>query len=787
MNHDCDVLEPLLFAFTEGEVSEAERLEIDEHLCGCARCSERVEEERRLTTALRADRTLSLRPTRRPRRRWGTLGALGVGCVATLVAVFMFMEPSAYGSITRKNLDPNLDVSQQERDLGRSNHVALPAGSAASIEIDGVCSINATGPVTFELDKVDQGWKLTLIKGQIQVTREQPASKVTMVVVNAAGRHVLDRGNHVFDAVAKVDQPPSLQAARLMQLGFEAFYEADDMKLAAKFLQEAADHPEAGQTLRAQALFYLAAAQSNAENHKEALKTAKLWRLTSNEPECEVINSITAAANWELGQRKEAVALWERMLRLNPKTPFRPFVEAHLARARNLEAEGSPKARPRSGPQRPQTLEPLPGAQGKWKAGDVIWSFDLKAPCYGSATAADIDGDQDLKIAFGTYYNDEHLYVLNAKTGKLAWRKKSKGGPLDASVLIHDVNGDGRLELVWGDSAYGRIYCADSKGKLLWTYDGPSGTDSPPAAADLDGDGRIEIVYGTMKVRGKEGRVVVLDGKKGTEKWSVKVPGHVQSEPALVDLNGDGVLDILVTNWMGDGYLRALSGVKGKELWRFETSDWIYHGVSVADFDRDQKPEIVVADRKGKVWLLEGESGKKVWHTKVKGESDGMVFGPTTLVEARGDKVPEIVVCGTHVHLLNAKNGKEIWTKRFQGRSIARGVAVGDLDGDGKEDLVFGQGKSLRVLRASDGKELWAAELKVGDHVWEHVDNAPLIDDFDGDGFLDVFIITGKGTSDESRPKNYGRAYLLRGGRGKSQGHRPWRTFRGSARRLGRR
>jgi hypothetical protein len=85
----------------------------------------------------------------------------------------------------------------------------------------------------------------------------------------------------------------------------------------------------------------------------------------------------------------------------------------------------------------------------------------------------------------------------------------------------------------------------------------------------------------------------------------------------------------------------------------------------------------------------------------------------------------------------------------------------------------------LRVVRAADGEELWSAELEVGEDPREGIDHAPLILDLDGDGHLDVFVVSGKGTSDDSRPRNYGRAFALRGGRGKARPGAVWTTFRG--------
>jgi|TARA_B100000959_G_C14941833_1_gene608167 outer membrane protein assembly factor BamB len=414
----------------------------------------------------------------------------------------------------------------------------------------------------------------------------------------------------------------------------------------------------------------------------------------------------------------------------------------------------------------------------------LLWSFELKAPSYGSGAAADIDGDGKPEIVFGTYYNDEHVYALNGEDGSLLWKFKSEGGPVDTSILLHDLTGDGRPEVVFGDSASGTLFCLKGDGEVLWKFAGQSGTDSPPAAADLDGDGKVEVVYGTMKKGGKDGFVNVLDGATGNPIWSVEMPGHIQSEPGLADLNGDKVLDVLVANWMGDGKLRALSGKDGEELWSFETNDSVYHGVSIADFDKDKKPEVAIADRNGNVWLLEGESGELVWQTELKDEHKGAVFAPTNLVKQSGNKVPWIVVCGQHLHLIDGRKGEVKWRNDYGKGSIQRGVAIADIDGNRKPDLAFVVGTRLYVVRAEDGKELWSEEMRVGEGIYEG-GGAPLILDLDGDGHLDIFLVMGRGLSDDTRLQNYGRAIALRAGKGKPDKGNQWLTFRGGPQRIG--
>ena len=414
----------------------------------------------------------------------------------------------------------------------------------------------------------------------------------------------------------------------------------------------------------------------------------------------------------------------------------------------------------------------------------LLWSFELEAPSYGSGAAADIDGDGKPEVVFGTYYNDEHVYALNGEDGSLLWKFKSEGGPVDTSILLHDLTGDGQPEVVFGDSAYGTLFCLKGDGEVLWKFAGQSGTDSPPAAADLDGDGKIEVVYGTMKKSGKDGFVNVLDGATGNPIWSVEIPGHIQSEPGLADLNGDTVLDVLVANWMGDGKLRALNGKDGEELWGFETKDSVYHGVSIADFDKDKKPEVAIADRNGNVWLLEGESGEPVWESKLTGEYDGAVFAPTNLVKQSGTKAPWLVVCGQHLHMIDGRDGEIKWRNEYGKNSIKRGVAIADIDGNRKPDLVFVVGTRLYAVRAKDGKEIWSEELRIGDKPHEGA-GAPLILDLDGDGRLDIFLVMGRGLSDETRPQNYGRAIAIRAGKGKPDKGNQWPTFRGGSQRTG--
>lgn len=403
---------------------------------------------------------------------------------------------------------------------------------------------------------------------------------------------------------------------------------------------------------------------------------------------------------------------------------------------------------------------------------EPMWQLDLGSASYGGGALGDLEGNGRLSIVFGTYFNDEKLYCLDARTGKPRWTFKSEGGPWDASVALADLDGDGKLEILAADSATGTLFCLDPKGKVAWKYRLPSSTDSPPAVADLDGDGKPEVVVGTMTTRDRHGRVVCLDPVTRKAKWTARVPGHVQSEPVLIDLDGDGKLDVIITTWRGDRSIHAFHGPTGKPLWSAAMMGDMYHGVSAFDY---KGALVLAASIKGDVALLDGK-GRPLWVR----QPGGYLFGPTCVADVDGDGVPEVVVVSNRVTVYDLL-GRVRWQSRAYG-SINRGCAVADVDGDGRPELLFGSSdRRFRALDGATGELKWSFDATVKGHVYEWLDGAPLVGDFDGDGRQEVFFVAGKGTSDATRKANYGRAYALKLGRGKGG----WPLFRGNPRRSG--
>jgi outer membrane protein assembly factor BamB len=406
----------------------------------------------------------------------------------------------------------------------------------------------------------------------------------------------------------------------------------------------------------------------------------------------------------------------------------------------------------------------------------ILWSYDLKAPSFGSSAVGDIDGDGKPEIVFGTYFNDQHVYALNAEDGSLLW-KHDTGGCNDASPAIADVDLDGKLEVIIPASSPCKCYCFDgATGAVKWSADTGSGNciDSPPAVADLDNDRKPEVIFGTFG-----GFLFCLNGEDGSVCWKTNLGSEscIQSGPSICDLNGDKQLDVVVAQWRGDHRICGVKGSDGSVLWSSDLpADNMYHGASIADIDEDGKPEIAIGSYDHHVYVLNGEDGSRLWDY----EAPYYVGAPTAIADLNNDRHLEIVFAAdTKVGVLS-HTGSLLWSYTAGG-GVFRGAAIADVDGNGVLDIVFGgdDGK-LTALSGDDGHVVWTIDLAAHYGKTYQIGHAPVIADLDGDGKLDVFVVGGLGRYPAE--SNHGRAYAVAAGEGKGPG---WPMFRNDLRHSG--
>jgi hypothetical protein len=300
-----------------------------------------------------------------------------------------------------------------------------------------------------------------------------------------------------------------------------------------------------------------------------------------------------------------------------------------------------------------------------------------------------------------------------------------------SSVAVADVNGDGKPDLVVVNYVVGNGNGSGSVGVLLGNGDGTFQTAVTygsggyeavsVAVADVNGDGKPDIVVGNSIASDNpnQGSVGVLLGNgDGTFQTAVTYGsgGYYFPSVAVADVNGDGKPDLVVANCSQGGGCGGSSGngvvgvLLGNGDGTFQTAVAYGSGgleassVAVADVNRDGKPDIVVANVcvnddncAGTVAVLLG-NGDGTFQTAVTYGSGGYEAGSVVVADVNGDGKPDIVVlsvcaigssCGVVGVLLGNGDGTFQTAVTYgSGGYGASSVAVADVNGDGKPDIV---------------------------------------------------------------------------------------------------
>ena len=101
-----------------------------------------------------------------------------------------------------------------------------------------------------------------------------------------------------------------------------------------------------------------------------------------------------------------------------------------------------------------------------------------------------------------------------------------------------------RLSLICVVALISLANCRPRKSKIVWDKDFPViGSQSSPRAADLNGDGVLDIVMGAGKNEfqfSKQG-ILAFDGKTGEFLWQQDATDQVYGSATFCDITGDGI------------------------------------------------------------------------------------------------------------------------------------------------------------------------------------------------------------------------------------------------------
>jgi hypothetical protein len=362
---------------------------------------------------------------------------------------------------------------------------------------------------------------------------------------------------------------------------------------------------------------------------------------------------------------------------------------------------------------------------------EKIWTSFIGSKSINTIEVADYDGDGIKEILLG--YSDGTIDIYNGKTREL---KKSLMVSSDGitSIVFADADNDSNNELVIATSAktyildpfsyitkytlpkggnYVRVGKLDDSGKneivlssgfvykltgstlsLVWNF--IASGDGYVELSDIDKDGKQEIVFAQQWYY-----IYVYDVDTQTTKYSIKTNLDINSL-LLTDVNNDGVDEIIY----GDGQwgsINCYNSVTQAKLWSVTNPEHGVCAINYADVNGDGSKELIWSAG----WTSTGSD---------------------------------------YLYVYNVAQNNLIWrSEDIEGPFSA--IATGDVDGDGKDEIVAVSYKSessydsgiLFIFDASNNKLKWKCPSTFFPFIWQGLYTVAIAD-VDNDGINDIVV-----------------------------------------------
>ncbi|MFG2432085.1 FG-GAP repeat domain-containing protein [Streptomyces sp. NPDC048590] len=408
---------------------------------------------------------------------------------------------------------------------------------------------------------------------------------------------------------------------------------------------------------------------------------------------------LTPAQTWSFDTKESRYTNWGDIQGLGKG---KVAVSWNLAKAQGVEARGHTAV-----------LDTADGSVA-WRTDSVLYSRIMQLDAARKRLVAVEQADVNDAVHY-------EIAAYDLKTGHRA-TLSGRDNVVPTALTVGDLTAKTGDEYAVSESSFDenlvinaatiRVVNGDNADKVLWSNttkrDAENGHDAPSTWGLGVIDGKlVASAQDDRKMFEPENRgslryasLTVFSGS-GKVAWQSK---GVAASPMLQDLYSDAqgshvrVIDQeqnIRTFKLGNGKSEKVTPLQG---------DIAY--AKSADLDKDGKNDLVMGGQSNGVWaysgpsLVNGSKPVKLWQATVPGGVHDIQIG-----DVNGDGKPEIVVAAdTATVVLNGKTGKTLATIDGGGQFV-RSARLADLNGDGEQDILV----ATDALRAyyGDGHALW--------------------------------------------------------------------------------
>lgn len=314
------------------------------------------------------------------------------------------------------------------------------------------------------------------------------------------------------------------------------------------------------------------------------------------------------------------------------------------------------------------------------------------------------------------------------------------------NLAAADMNRDGRPDLVGlvegaraGEHLLS-VYLNQDPQSLTFAKLG-TGTRLPPQPdfpffphlVDVNGDGALDVIAVTQDTS-----LVLLND--GTGALAAPLPGPTSGSRSFVyaDLDLDGDADLVV----GSSELTVFRNKGGFSLEQSQRLSIPARALSVADLDGDRYPEVLIMEQGGGVRVLANQKGTLSQTSRLIGtiETCGTSVASPAVADLDGTGLPDVLPGGSAEWLKRTGGTYEISRyPQSQGLdSCLERIYSADLNDDGLNDLITVQTFGFRVVYINPGADGLASAKPIGGFGFIVAADIPTVADLNQDGRADL-------------------------------------------------